>query len=83
MTTINHQERRELQHQLAEVTHLRLALKAFRQVDSSLNITLGPDWLDSAHMTNVIADINTVLVGHLVPDATGKLVSIFRQEPRP
>jgi len=78
MATLNAQERQELRHQLDEVLHLQQALKAFRQVDTSLTITLGPDWLDSANMVNVIADINTVLVGHLVPDANGKLISIFK-----
>ena len=78
MATLNHQERQELRNQLAAVTHLRQALKAFQQVNTSLNITLGPDWLDRANMINVIADINAVLVGHLVPDANGKLVSIFK-----
>ena len=78
MATLNYQERQELRHQLDEVIHLRQALQAFRQVDTSLKITLGPDWLDRANMVNVIADINTVLVGHLVPDANGKLVSTSR-----
>jgi len=78
MYAINYQGRQELRHQLDEVTHLRQALKAFRQVDTSLKITLGPDWLDRANMLNVIADINAVLTGHLVPDENGKLISIFK-----
>jgi len=77
---MNHRERKNLRHQLTGITHLRQTLKAFGQVDTSLKITLGPDWLDRANMVNVIADINAVLLGHLVPDATGKLVSIFKLE---
>lgn len=78
MNTLNHRERHELHSQLLNTTHLRQALQAFRLVDTSLKITLGPDWLDRANMVTVLADINTVLLGHQVPDANGKLVSIFK-----
>lgn len=78
MSTMNHRERQELRDQLAEVTNLRHALRAFAKVDTSLKITLGPYWLDRANMVNVIADINAVLLQHLVPNADGKLISIFK-----
>jgi len=77
---MNHRERKNLRHQLTGITHLRQALKAFRQVDTSLRITLGEDWLERANLVNVIADINAVLLGHLVPDLDGRLISIFKLE---
>lgn len=70
---MNFQERQQLADQLGQVTALRDALKAFRLIDISLQITIGSNWLEEAHMCDVVADINGVLAGFLVPDDTGRL----------
>ena len=70
--------RQELVGQLEDVTNLKAALWAFRLVDASLQITIGPDWLDKANTCDLIADIGSVLAGHLVPNENGKLISTLK-----
>jgi len=76
---IHYQTRQDMKKQLENVDNLKLALWAFRQIDTSLTITLGPDWLTKANKGNIIADIGNIMAGFLIPDANGKLISTLRE----
>ena len=54
---------------------MKEALQAFKLLDTSLTLTQGPNWLDRANVGNIIPDISDILMGLLIPDDNGKLVS--------